>query len=112
MRQDTLHARTTATVHSNTPVKPNGLDIKSPDTDIDPTTMTVAVTMVDGGKARKASKTLTWLEIPEWQRDNEYILTGYRRTGIVHETLSELASDKLLEMVPHSDLCTRDGASL
>ncbi|KAI8969396.1 HlyIII-domain-containing protein [Trametes punicea] len=25
------------------------------------------------------SKTLTWLEIPEWQKDNEYILTGYRR---------------------------------
>ncbi len=23
--------------------------------------------------------TLEWLEIPEWQRDNEYILTGYRR---------------------------------
>jgi len=23
--------------------------------------------------------TLTWLEIPEWQRDNGYILTGYRR---------------------------------
>ncbi|OJT07491.1 hypothetical protein TRAPUB_1676 [Trametes pubescens] len=29
------------------------------------------------GKAQ--SKTLTWLELPEWQRDNEYILTGYRR---------------------------------
>ncbi|KAH9919822.1 hemolysin-III related-domain-containing protein [Fomitopsis serialis] len=23
--------------------------------------------------------TLTWMEIPAWQRDNEYILTGYRR---------------------------------
>jgi adiponectin receptor len=23
--------------------------------------------------------TLSWHEIPEWQRDNEYILTGYRR---------------------------------
>ncbi|KZT03812.1 HlyIII-domain-containing protein [Laetiporus sulphureus 93-53] len=23
--------------------------------------------------------TLTWLEIPAWQRDNDYILTGYRR---------------------------------
>lgn len=23
--------------------------------------------------------TLTWLEIPAWQRDNEFILTGYRR---------------------------------
>ena len=41
--------------------------------------MTVAVTLIDGGKARKTNKTLTWLEIPEWQRDNEYILTGYRR---------------------------------
>ncbi|KAH9855334.1 HlyIII-domain-containing protein [Lenzites betulinus] len=25
------------------------------------------------------SKTLTWVEIPAWQQDNEYILTGYRR---------------------------------
>jgi adiponectin receptor len=23
--------------------------------------------------------TLSWHEIPEWQRDNEYIRTGYRR---------------------------------
>lgn len=23
--------------------------------------------------------TLTWNEIPPWQQDNEYILTGYRR---------------------------------
>ena len=41
--------------------------------------MTVAVTVLDSGDARKASKTLTWREIPEWQRDNEYILSGYRR---------------------------------
>ncbi|KAI0366813.1 HlyIII-domain-containing protein [Pilatotrama ljubarskyi] len=31
-------------------------------------------------KAEEAlKKTLTWLEIPDWQKDNEYILTGYRR---------------------------------
>ena len=47
---------------------------------------TIAVTDLDGGKSRKPSvhggaarKTLTWLEIPEWQKDNEYILSGYRR---------------------------------
>ncbi|EIW80450.1 HlyIII-domain-containing protein [Coniophora puteana RWD-64-598 SS2] len=27
---------------------------------------------------RKVSKTLTWDDIPPWQRDNEHILTGYR----------------------------------
>ncbi|KAH7886942.1 hemolysin-III related-domain-containing protein [Phlebopus sp. FC_14] len=27
----------------------------------------------------KASVTLSWNEIPEWQRDNEYILRGYRQ---------------------------------
>ncbi|KAI0792384.1 HlyIII-domain-containing protein [Abortiporus biennis] len=25
------------------------------------------------------SRTLSWTEIPEWQKDNEFILTGYRR---------------------------------
>lgn len=25
------------------------------------------------------SRTLTWKEIPDWQRDNDYILTGYRQ---------------------------------
>lgn len=44
---------------------------------------TIAVTAVDGGGKSRAtahgSKTLTWLEIPEWQKDNEYILSGYRR---------------------------------
>ncbi|EIW78393.1 HlyIII-domain-containing protein [Coniophora puteana RWD-64-598 SS2] len=32
-----------------------------------------------GRPREKAPKTLTWNEIPLWQRDNEYILTGYRR---------------------------------
>lgn len=27
------------------------------------------------------SLTLAWNEIPPWQQDNEYILTGYRRFG-------------------------------
>jgi len=34
-----------------------------------------------GGTGRTSaadSKTLSWSEIPEWQRDNEYILSGYR----------------------------------
>ena len=30
-------------------------------------------------KQSRQRKTLTWQEIPAWQRDNEYILTGYRR---------------------------------
>ena len=56
--------------------------------------MTVAVTVVDGGKARKTSKTLTWLEIPEWQRDNEFILTGYRRcVRMVREPYSIARTD-------------------
>ena len=29
--------------------------------------------------AETSSLTLTWNEIPAWQKDNEYILTGYRR---------------------------------
>jgi hypothetical protein len=28
---------------------------------------------------KNVPKTLTWLEIPAWQRDNEYIVSGYRR---------------------------------
>ncbi|TFK34452.1 hemolysin-III related-domain-containing protein [Crucibulum laeve] len=30
-------------------------------------------------KAPHALKTLTWMEIPHWQQDNEHILSGYRR---------------------------------
>ncbi|KAI0631080.1 HlyIII-domain-containing protein [Trametes polyzona] len=36
-------------------------------------------THAHAASGKPQSKTLTWLEIPEWQRDNEYILTGYRR---------------------------------
>ncbi|KAI0642646.1 hypothetical protein C8Q79DRAFT_224716 [Trametes meyenii] len=36
----------------------------------------VSVTNVD--TSAKPNKTLTWLEIPDWQKDNEYILSGYR----------------------------------
>ncbi|CAK5261885.1 unnamed protein product [Mycena citricolor] len=32
-----------------------------------------------GGKIVKGHPTVSWDELPEWQRDNEYILTGYRR---------------------------------
>ncbi|KAJ7037898.1 hemolysin-III related-domain-containing protein [Mycena alexandri] len=28
---------------------------------------------------RPLSKTVSWLELPEWQKDNEYIVQGYRR---------------------------------
>lgn len=27
----------------------------------------------------KLSRTIAWLELAEWQRDNEYIVSGYRR---------------------------------
>jgi adiponectin receptor len=30
-------------------------------------------------KRRALPLTLSWYEIAEWQRDNEYIMTGYRR---------------------------------
>ena len=46
---------------------------------------TIAVTDADSGQPAKSarsgsgSKTLTWWEIPDWQKDNEYILSGYRR---------------------------------
>ena len=48
-------------------------------------TPTIAVTEADSGQPAKSarsgsgSKTLTWWEIPDWQKDNEYILSGYRR---------------------------------
>lgn len=36
--------------------------------------------------ARTDAVTLTWHEIPAWQKDNEYILTGYRRwVTLAHE---------------------------
>lgn len=39
---------------------------------------------IDTGEAvveavKKVSHTLHWDELPEWARDNEYIVTGYRR---------------------------------
>ncbi|TFK26591.1 HlyIII channel protein [Coprinopsis marcescibilis] len=30
-------------------------------------------------QTRQSSKTLSWLDIEDWQRDNEFIITGYRR---------------------------------
>ncbi|KAI0942181.1 hypothetical protein AcV7_002686 [Taiwanofungus camphoratus] len=48
-------------------------------------TNNVDIHVLTGAKSPKPSQpsigrlTLTWLEIQEWQRDNEYILTGYRR---------------------------------
>lgn len=37
-------------------------------------------TQVDESKSRRRTgrRTFDWNEIPAWQRDNEYILTGYR----------------------------------
>ena len=29
--------------------------------------------------AVEVSKTIAWAELEEWQKDNEYILAGYRR---------------------------------
>ncbi|KAL6306369.1 HlyIII-domain-containing protein [Sparassis latifolia] len=36
-------------------------------------------TPVEHHSIKPTRRTLTWLEIPDWQKDNEYILTGYRR---------------------------------
>jgi hypothetical protein len=37
------------------------------------------VDMLSPKRNASAKLTLSWLDIPEWQKDNEYILTGYRR---------------------------------
>ncbi|KAI0763120.1 HlyIII-domain-containing protein [Trametes elegans] len=44
-----------------------------------PPSISVQDVETDASRGKPRSKTLTWLEIPQWQRDNEYILTGYRR---------------------------------
>ncbi|TBU44749.1 HlyIII-domain-containing protein [Dichomitus squalens] len=87
--KDTMRARTGVLTNSPVPVNsiedPNFADGRGP--------TAIAVTEAGGGEQSDSSeartkrqvgghdprKTLTWLEIPEWQRDNEYILTGYRR---------------------------------
>jgi hypothetical protein len=33
----------------------------------------------DGATSRGRSKTINWDELEDWQKDNEYILRGYRR---------------------------------
>lgn len=33
-------------------------------------------------KRTRVIHTIGWHEIPHWQRDNEFILTGYRRCGM------------------------------
>ncbi len=35
--------------------------------------------ILDATQTRSPNLTLTWQEIPSWQKDNEFILTGYRR---------------------------------
>ncbi|KAI0720700.1 HlyIII-domain-containing protein [Cerioporus squamosus] len=53
-------------------------EVKDPNSSV-----AVAVAEVDSStskaRGKTSSKTLTWLELPEWQKDNEFILTGYRR---------------------------------
>ena len=46
--------------------------------------------LIDPNSRRARKKvTLTWQEIPAWQQDNEYILTGYRRyVEITHTVFS------------------------
>lgn len=39
------------------------------------------------------SLTLTLEEIPEWQRDNDFILTGYRRCARSVKTFTVLCAD-------------------
>ena len=34
---------------------------------------------IDGSTSRGQSKTMNWDELEDWQKDNEYILRGYRR---------------------------------
>ena len=34
---------------------------------------------MDGATSRGQSKTMGWDELEDWQKDNEYILRGYRR---------------------------------
>lgn len=37
------------------------------------------------------SKTISWDELEEWQKDNEYIRTGYRRYVLLHRLVSPKA---------------------
>ncbi|CDO70488.1 hypothetical protein BN946_scf184569.g31 [Trametes cinnabarina] len=68
MQEKTLRRRISQTQDPAKDVKdPNGVPSVSVKTEVAHT---------EPGKA--LSKTLTWLEIPDWQKDNEYILTGYR----------------------------------
>lgn len=39
------------------------------------------------------SLTLTWNEIPPWQQDNEYILSGYRRSASQPYSLCALKAE-------------------
>ncbi|KAF9494994.1 HlyIII-domain-containing protein [Pleurotus eryngii] len=59
---------------------------------------TATVTHLRDVAAEVHKLTLEWLEIPEWQRDNEYILTGYRRVqhhwrGCVHSVYAYLHNE-------------------
>ncbi|KAM3547408.1 hypothetical protein ARSEF4850_010043 [Beauveria asiatica] len=47
----------------------------------------------------KGGRTLTWHEASEWQRDNKYILSGYRRENA--DYLKILASLTFL----HNEIC-------
>ncbi|KZS88369.1 HlyIII-domain-containing protein [Sistotremastrum niveocremeum HHB9708] len=49
---------------------------------------------------KKVSHTLHWDELPEWSKDNEYILTGYRRlqysfSGCLHSVFAYLHNESV-----------------
>ncbi|KAJ3756298.1 HlyIII-domain-containing protein [Lentinula raphanica] len=62
--------------------------------------LTVAGTPIDakGNLTGKHSMTITWNEIPEWQKYNQFILSGYRRTqynwrGCIHSVFAYLHNE-------------------
>ncbi|OSD01469.1 HlyIII-domain-containing protein [Trametes coccinea BRFM310] len=69
MREKPLRERK---AHSSSLAK----DVKDPN---GAPSVSVRSAVAHGEPGKVLSKTLTWLEIPDWQKDNEYILTGYRR---------------------------------
>lgn len=50
---------------------------------------------------KTSSLTLTWHEIPAWQKDNEYILTGYRRLACDNIIRNWLCSTEI-QLTPFS----------
>jgi len=43
----------------------------------------ISASSIPNGLASVKSWTVTWFELPEWRRDNEYIVSGYRRSEVL-----------------------------